>query len=221
MKEAFFRRFALLSASASNWGKTNLAKIGTGGALFGVGAIVVGSAIVPHLAANAEAVETVMPRLPIIGPASDVTDGASLTINGQKVILWGITAPGSTTDDGQKSAAYLAALVANHPLTCLQTGELSYDRTVVRCADPWNRDVGELMVAGGWATDRAEYSARYYAPSEDLARAQGRGLHRQTSGQSRAAVSVMADIESLPTPPASPHTSGAHIVPRLDPLASR
>lgn len=114
---------------------------------------------------------------PIVGAVSRVVDGDTFWIGREKIRLWGIDAPEAATTDGPAATRYLAAVVADHPLTCRQAGPPSHDRLVARCEDPWGRDIAEIMVGAGWALDWPEFSRGLYRPAQDRAAALGAGVH--------------------------------------------
>ncbi len=121
---------------------------------------------------------------PLAGRAS-VIDGDTIEIHGTRIRLEGIDAPesrqtsmakemGEVVRCGQKAAFFLADLLAEHVVTCTETGKDRYRRTLAHC-EVEGQDVGASMVRAGWALAFVRYS-REYLPQEDEARAGGAGM---------------------------------------------
>lgn len=194
-----------------DWWKARLARVSPGSVLFGACLLFGGIALVPFGQDKADAAARAIPRLPLHGPASAVLAGDALVINGAQLQLWGVTAPRPGSAEGEKAHAYLAALVSTHPLTCEDTGQRSYTRTVARCFDPWNRDVAELMVRAGWAYDQPAFSQGQYASAGQQAQTLEVGSFRRSSSAS----AFDLPFPSGPSAPIEASPAGAYVVPRL------
>lgn len=121
---------------------------------------------------------------PLAGRAS-VIDGDTIEIHGTRIRLEGIDAPegrqmctsketGEVVRCGQKSALFLADLLAEHAVTCSEAGKDRYGRMLAHCAVD-GQDVGAAMVCAGWALAFVRYS-REYLPQEEEARAASAGM---------------------------------------------
>lgn len=135
--------------------------------------------------------------------ASDprVKDGDTLILNGAAYRLDGIDAPeyrqsctdaaGKVWTCGKEARSKLAGF-AQGPLTCEVAGEDRYGRKLATCAGPQASDLGEAMVAAGFALSDGPY---------EKAQASARGVKRgiwagqfQTPAEWRAA-NPRKDIE--------------------------
>ena len=111
-----------------------------------------------------------------------VTDGDSLSIDGQRIRLHAIDAPelGQTCADGwpagRAARARLAAMVDGQPVRCEPLTVDRYGRTVARCF-AGAKDLGGAMVAAGMAWPFLRYGGAEYQPQEQAARALGLGVH--------------------------------------------
>lgn len=112
----------------------------------------------------------------IVGYVSRVVDGDTLWIGRTKIRLAGIEAPALSTTDGAASRLALASIVTGQVLSCADTGGRTYGRVAAICRDQAGRDLGALMVAGGWAWDWHRYSGGRYLAAEWGARLNRRGL---------------------------------------------
>lgn len=119
---------------------------------------------------------------PIYGTAV-AGDGDSLTVNGQRVRLFGIDAPefdqsctrsGTRWACGQEASVQLAKLVTGREVRCTPTGVDDFGRTLARCT-AGSVDVNRTMVALGYAVAFRRYSQDYVS-AEETARNNRRGM---------------------------------------------
>lgn len=110
-------------------------------------------------------------------------DGDSLTVNGERVRLFGIDAPefdqacikdGKSWACGSASAKQLRKLVTGRTVRCLRVGTDQYARTLARCS-VGETDINRHMVATGYAVAFRRYSSDYVA-AENSAKAAKRGM---------------------------------------------
>lgn len=122
-----------------------------------------------------------------IADQASVIDGDTIEIHGQRIRLWGIDAPESDqlcrNDDsdlyqcGRAAATALAGLFCaiRRPVTCAPTGEDQYGRTVAVCAlGTPGPDIGQWLVANGFALDWPQYSSGKYSEPQQQAQRAGR-----------------------------------------------
>lgn len=118
----------------------------------------------------------------IEGPA-EVIDGDSLRVSGTEVRLFGVDAPeysqscfsnGAEVACGAMAKDALAGLIDGGRLLCTALGTDTYGRTVARCQTS-GVDVGDALVASGWATAFRRYGSDYIA-AETRARAARAGI---------------------------------------------
>lgn len=113
-----------------------------------------------------------------------VADGDTLTINGQRIRLFGVDAleaeqfcqndRGQDWQCGGKATQALAELVRGQSVTCEQRDIDQYGRMVAVCRIG-SRDIGEEMVRQGWAVAFRKYSSAYVG-AEDEAQLARRGI---------------------------------------------
>ena len=117
-----------------------------------------------------------------------VVDGNTLAIGGERIRLDGIDAPdpdqqclsgkGKPYDCGIHATRELAGLVVGHTLVCKGEERDPEDRLIAVCfLGPF--DLGEMMVAGGWALADPVRGAAYVR-AETAARARKVGLWKGT-----------------------------------------
>jgi endonuclease YncB( thermonuclease family) len=121
----------------------------------------------------------------ITGKAT-VVDGGTIEIGSRRIELFGLDAPhgsqmcmdnGAPWNCGQQATWALAYELAEHWVTCRETGMGSDRSTMAVCYIGGTRDVGERMVRKGWA--RADpYARQNYVPAETEARRDRLGLWR-------------------------------------------
>ena len=114
-------------------------------------------------------------------------DGDSLYVGDREVRLYGIDAPeyrqtctlgGKQWSCGVASAKQLSSIVTGKLVRCEQVDMDEHGRIVARCA-VGSVDVNRMMVLTGYATAYRHYS-RQYAPAEQVARANRRGIWAST-----------------------------------------
>lgn len=127
---------------------------------------------------------SVHPALADITGHAIVTDGDSIKIYGQRILIHGVDAPeqkqsctytnGEEWPCGSVATAFMSHLVANHIVSCEQRDVDRYGRIVAVC-HAGGTDVGDAMVYYGLALAYRRYSSDYVA-TEDDAREGGRGM---------------------------------------------
>ncbi|WP_188569612.1 thermonuclease family protein [Youhaiella tibetensis] len=109
-----------------------------------------------------------------------VSDGDTISINGQRVRIVGIDAPeldqtctdkaGSAWRCGREAREHLVALIGKAPVTCASEGRDKYGRVLGRC-EAGGADLGAAMIEAGFAVSYDDYKVR-----ETLARIDRRGI---------------------------------------------
>ena len=110
-----------------------------------------------------------------------VTDGDTIKMRGASFRIWGIDAAENKQlcldgwPAGRAATTYMRDLMHGRAITCEPKTTDRYGRTVALCrAD--GRDLGAQMVRAGHAWAFVRYS-REYLDQEQLARAEGLGVH--------------------------------------------
>jgi endonuclease YncB( thermonuclease family) len=113
-----------------------------------------------------------------------VIDGDTLAVGATTYRLFGVDAleskqtctatSGVIWKCGASATEALRALIGTSPVECDARERDRYGRTVATCRTA-ETDLGEAMVAGGWALAYRAYS-KQYAPAEDIARATAAGV---------------------------------------------
>ena len=114
-------------------------------------------------------------------------DGDTLMVAGERVLLWGINAPEmGDWPWGPRARGWIDDRLAEvGAVRCVEINRDRYDRPVVVCRAA-GADLGEAIIAAGFATRHRLYTlsppagledrARAYAAAESAARAAGRGV---------------------------------------------
>jgi endonuclease YncB( thermonuclease family) len=119
----------------------------------------------------------------VIEGAAEVIDGDSLRVGGTEVRLFGVDAPefaqtcfsnGAQVACGAMAKDALEGLIAGNRLVCTALDTDPYGRTVARCRTS-GVDVGNALVASGWATAFRRFGTDYVA-TESRARAARAGI---------------------------------------------
>ncbi len=102
-------------------------------------------------------------------PGKSAIDGDTLEVHGQRVRLHGIDAPesrqlcrldGKSWRCGTEAANRLAEKIARRPVSCDKRDIDRYGRVVAVCMVA-GEDLGEWLVASGWAVAYIKYSNEY------------------------------------------------------------
>lgn len=119
----------------------------------------------------------------VIEGTAEVIDGGSLKVGDTEVRLFGVDAPeftqtcfsnGSPVACGAMAKEALKGLIGGATLVCMAQNTDTYGRTVARCQTS-GVDVGDALVASGWATAFRRYADDYVA-TEARARASRSGI---------------------------------------------
>lgn len=119
----------------------------------------------------------------VIEGTAEVIDGDSLRVGGTEVRLFGVDAPeytqscfsnGAQVACGAMAKDALEGLIGAGKLVCMAQGTDQYGRTVARCQTA-GVDVGNALVASGWATAFRRFGTDYVA-AETRARAVRAGI---------------------------------------------
>jgi endonuclease YncB( thermonuclease family) len=136
----------------------------------------------------------------VISGNAAVLDGTTIEIDGKRIRLFGIAAPGlaqqcvRTTGGAERpypcgldAKAYLASLLSHRTVFCVPESEMPEIATTVAQCFANGADVSESLVLAGWAV-AADRVANIYVGAEEAARQAQRGLwvgrfDRPQSGQ--------------------------------------
>ena len=111
------------------------------------------------------------------GKVDYVFDGDTIRIGPARIRLFGIDAPELATPAGPMAREVMKQLVEGMPVSCMLTGDRSYDRYVAVCfLGDSVVDIGWFMVREGLAVDDRFFSGGVYLGAERDARIHGRGI---------------------------------------------
>jgi endonuclease YncB( thermonuclease family) len=148
---------------------------------------VLAASLAAAIAGRSAHAEALGPGGLIVGQAVAL-DGETLDFPAYRVRVWGIDAPqrgswcfraGEKWKPAAAAATALSSCLKAKTITCrVQKREWHWLRTryVAECWSDDGQDLGDCMVAGGWATDYTCYSDGYYGDRETEARNKGIGL---------------------------------------------
>jgi endonuclease YncB( thermonuclease family) len=116
----------------------------------------------------------------------DILDGATIAIAGRPVVLFAIAAPptdgrcvsaGTPWRCGTEASFALADIVGRTWVTCLERGVFRNGTPQATCyvGGVKGKDLGLAMISEGWALALPD-APDGYAPTEAMARREGRGL---------------------------------------------
>lgn len=142
------------------------------------------AAIALALAATVFLLRALRGRNALRGPAY-VLDGDTLEVAGTRIRLHGVDAPehdqlcglpnGRLWPCGEAAIHHLRTLVRGQIVTCRVRGADTYGRTIAICRTADGVDLGEALVASGYALAYRRYSHRYIM-AERSARRVRRGV---------------------------------------------
>ena len=106
-----------------------------------------------------------------------VHDGDTLRLcNNQRIRIWGVDSPELSQPYGTNARDFLSALVMGQDVRLHCVGR-SYNRQVCSITfGPLGSDIGQALVAAGYAYDYYRYSGGYYAFTEWTAQQHHEGL---------------------------------------------
>lgn len=104
-----------------------------------------------------------------------IIDGDTLAFGKARVRIFGIDAPEMEQHQGQISKAFLMNMIQGKEIMVYQVDTDKYGRIVARVETLNGIDIGEEMVANGYAI-AYRYFSQNYVPAERAARAAGIGL---------------------------------------------
>ncbi|RVU37966.1 thermonuclease family protein [Hwanghaeella grinnelliae] len=122
-------------------------------------------------ATAAPAIQAQTPR-DLSGTVTAVPSGDEIEIDGTRIRLQGIAAPGPYMPLGGDATAFMQLLVLQKEVTCHLTGEKTRGREVGSCE--WNGvDIASVIVREGLARDCPRFSRGRYAKDERAAKDTG------------------------------------------------
>ena len=111
-------------------------------------------------------------------------DGDTLVFKGQRLRIFGISAPEMNEPRGPVSLAAMDDIVNGKKLKCVQRDIDRYQRPVVRCLLS-GKDIAEIMVRNGWAF-AYRYFTDIYDEAEREARKKGNGFWQRSNTKTTA-----------------------------------
>ena len=108
----------------------------------------------------------------LTGTVTGVPSGDEVEVDGIRIRLQGIAAPGPFMPLGGDATAFMQLLVMGKQVTCRLTGEKTRGREVGTCE--WNGvDIAQVIVREGLARDCPRFSRGRYAADEKQAKQTG------------------------------------------------
>lgn len=98
-----------------------------------------------------------------------VRDADTVVVAGTPVRLNGVDAPETSNRYGRAAKAFMERLLRGRIVTCVLTGDRTYDRWVGTCfieTDGQFADIGAIVIANGHALDCRRYSKGRYRSLE-------------------------------------------------------
>ncbi|MFP1631953.1 thermonuclease family protein [Zhengella sp. ZM62] len=86
----------------------------------------------------------------IVGRVTHVRDGDTIEVSGIPIRFGSLDCAESGTSAGERATARMRTLVAGQILTCYLNGRTSYDRKIGSCRLQDGRDLGAIMIRGGY-----------------------------------------------------------------------
>lgn len=98
------------------------------------------------------------------GTVSRVTDGDTFRISGIEpaIRIWGLDAPERDERGGSAATKTLRSLIDGQRLNCVLIDIDRYRRFVGQCFLPDGRDIAQVMILSGVATEYCKYSRGFY-----------------------------------------------------------
>jgi endonuclease YncB( thermonuclease family) len=99
-----------------------------------------------------------------LGTVTRVTDGDTFHLSGvdPAIRVWGLDAPERDERGGSAATRVMRTLIDGQHLTCLLVDIDRYQRLVGQCFLPNGRDLAEVMISMGVATEYCRYSPGFY-----------------------------------------------------------
>lgn len=132
---------------------------------------------------NGSQSESISPKL--LSGSAAVIDGDTISINNDKIRLYGIDAPEMTQSCsfenysewkcGEDAAAFLQGAIVGKNLYCTVINIDQYERYVAECYTDTRTNINSMMVLEGWAVNYDHYTDLYKA-DEIVAKEYERGI---------------------------------------------
>lgn len=89
-------------------------------------------------------------KLTLQGRVSHVRDGDTIEVAGVPVRLAKLDCQERGTKGGEIATRVMTELVSRQHLSCQLAGRMSYDRQIGTCAMADGRDIGDILISGGY-----------------------------------------------------------------------
>jgi endonuclease YncB( thermonuclease family) len=101
----------------------------------------------------------------IVGRVTRVRDGDTIEVSDRAIRLKGLTCDERGTVFGETATEEVRRVIAEQTVSCVLTGERTYDRAVGWCSLSDGRDIGEILIAQGMCgrCDRYDPFRKYAA----------------------------------------------------------